>query len=81
MLQEERDPTPQSAPDPRGRKKKKSELRLNEANSEFMTIVQPHNYIASTETVPADSLTWSTVGLAKFVTLGSLAGGQRLWAT
>ena len=37
----------------------------------------------STETVSAqrDSLTWSTVGLAKFVTLCSLAGVKRLWTT
>ena len=37
----------------------------------------------STETVSAhrDSLTWSTVGLAKFVTLGSLAGVRRLWTS
>jgi hypothetical protein len=40
--------------------------------SELMTLIQPHNYIASTETVPADPLTWSIVGLAKFMTLGSL---------
>ena len=38
----------------------------------------------STETVSAhrDSLTWPTVGLAKFVTLwGSLAGLRRLWTS
>jgi hypothetical protein len=37
-----------------------------------MILRHSHNYIASTETVPADSLTCSTVGLAKFVTLCSL---------
>jgi hypothetical protein len=46
--------------------------------SELMTLVQPHNYIASTETVPADSLTCSTVGLANFVILNGQAGIERL---
>ena len=39
-----------------------------------MTLRQSHNYIASTETVPADSLTWYTVGLAKLVILNGQAG-------
>ena len=46
-----------------------------------MALLHPPHYFASTETVPADSLTWSTVGLAKFVTLSSLAGVKRLQTT
>ena len=43
-----------------------------------MTLRHSHNYIASTETVSADSLTWSKVGLAKFVILNGQAGIKRL---
>ena len=43
-----------------------------------MILRHSQNYIASTETVPADSLTSSTVGLAKFVILNGQAGIKRL---
>ena len=45
----------------------------------LMALLHPPHYFASTETVPADSLTWSTVSLAKFVPLSSLASVKRLW--